>query len=87
MTPARQKVLKFIEGFIGEHGYAPSYPEIMEGCDIASKSNLHRMIGLLEKDGFIQVKRHRRRGILLSRAQCPYCGTHRKRFSGNEAIV
>ena len=79
MTPARQKVLQFIEQFIGEKGYAPTYEDMGEGCGNASKSHMHHIVLELEREGVISVDRDRggygkARGIKLTPEFCPYCG-------------
>jgi len=35
-TKKQRELLTFIEKFIAEHGYGPSYREIMRGCDYTS---------------------------------------------------
>jgi len=35
-TKKQQELLSYIEKFIAEHGYGPSYREIMRGCDYTS---------------------------------------------------
>lgn len=35
-TKKQKELLAFIEKFIAEHGYGPSYREIMRGCDYTS---------------------------------------------------
>lgn len=35
-TKKQQELLTYIETFIGEHGYGPSYREIMRGCEYNS---------------------------------------------------
>ncbi len=35
-TKKQQQLLEFIENFINEHGYGPSYREIMSGCSYTS---------------------------------------------------
>lgn len=35
-TKKQQELLKFIETFIAEHGYGPSYREVMRGCQYNS---------------------------------------------------
>ena len=35
-TKKQFETLEFISGFIAEHGYSPSYREIMRGCDYTS---------------------------------------------------
>lgn len=52
-------VLKFIQSFSEEHGYAPSYREIGSGIGLTSTSSVHARITKLCK-----------KGLLESRQQC-----------------
>lgn len=79
MTPARQKVLQFIEQFIGEHGYAPTYDEMMKGVNARSRSTVWQQVQALWRDGFIEFDRHpsgvvKWRGIWVIGGSCPFCG-------------
>jgi SOS-response transcriptional repressor LexA len=35
-TMRQQQLLEFIAAFIAEHGYSPSYREVMKGCNYNS---------------------------------------------------
>ena len=35
-TKKQRELLRYIEQFVSEHGYSPSYREIMRGCDYNS---------------------------------------------------
>lgn len=47
------ELFEFIKGFIDEHGYAPSYSEMMKGAGISTKGTIHNRINRLVKDGMI----------------------------------
>jgi len=50
MTPRQKNVYEFIEKFIAEKGYGPSYVEIKRAIGLRSKSGVHRMVhGLIER--------------------------------------
>lgn len=57
-TKKQQELLLFIERFIGEHGYSPSYREIMNGLAYTSVATVALHINSLIKRGHI-VKRDR----------------------------
>ncbi len=53
LTKRQHQCLDFIEGFIDEHGYSPSYYEIMLGVGITSKSVVYGLVNNLEDRGHI----------------------------------
>jgi repressor LexA len=66
MTPKQKLVLDFIELYIKMKGYAPSYINIAQGIGLRSKSNIHRLIHELRKEGHLEVRPHLVRSIKLS---------------------
>lgn len=52
----QQALLKFIETFIAEHGYSPSYREIMNGCSYNSVATVSLHVNNLIKRGHL-IKR------------------------------
>lgn len=65
MTPKRKLVYDFIQMFIKVRGFAPSYVEIAHGLGMTSKSNIHRHVHWLKKQGLLHVKPHRMRSLRL----------------------
>lgn len=57
-TKRQAELLGFIETFIGEHGYSPSYREIMNGLHYNSVATVALHVGNLIKRGHL-VKRNR----------------------------
>lgn len=55
-TKKQHQTLEFIRGFIAEHGYSPSYREIMRGCNYTSVATVALHVNSLIKRGHI-VKR------------------------------
>jgi SOS-response transcriptional repressor LexA len=55
-TKKQYETLEFIKKFIAEHGYSPSYREIMIGCDYTSVATVALHVGNLIKRGHL-VKR------------------------------
>lgn len=67
LTPRQHECWRFLEAYTRENGYAPSFEEIAKAMNIASKSNIHRLLGALEERGFIRRLRHRQRAIEIIR--------------------
>lgn len=44
LTPRQHETLTFLASYTREHGYAPSFEEIAEAMNVASKSNVHRLL-------------------------------------------
>jgi SOS-response transcriptional repressor LexA len=57
-TKKQQEALEFIEAFIAEHGYSPSYREIMTGCNYTSVATVALHVQSLIARGHL-VKRGR----------------------------
>ncbi len=57
-TKKQRELLEFISLFIAEHGYSPSYREIMNGCNYTSVATVALHIGNLIKRGHL-IKRDR----------------------------
>ncbi|MDB5165961.1 MAG: hypothetical protein JWM37_33 [Candidatus Saccharibacteria bacterium] len=57
-TKKQQELLQFIDAFIGQHGYSPSYREIMNGLDYTSVATVALHVGNLIRRGHL-IKRDR----------------------------
>jgi len=62
-TKQQQKVLTFIKDFITEHGYSPTYREIMKALNYSSISIVAKHINNLIERGQIQKKPHAARSL------------------------
>ena len=62
-TKKQQELLVYIEQFIGEHGYSPSYREIMNGCQYTSVATVALHVGNLIKRGHLRKRDHSARSI------------------------
>lgn len=49
----RAEILDYIRSYTDKHGYPPSMVEMMEGCEIASKSTIYHHLQSMAKDGLI----------------------------------
>ena len=68
MTPKQKLVLDFIKTYMEIKGFAPSYANIATGIGLKSKSNIHRLVHELKKQGFLDVKPHLVRSIAVKEA-------------------
>lgn len=55
-TKKQREMLGFIESFIGEHGYSPSYREIMNGLGYTSVATVALHVGNLIKRGHLRKR-------------------------------
>lgn len=66
MTPRQEQLLDFIEA---EQlaGRSPSVEEMQRHLDVASRSNVARLLDALEEGGFIKRRRQRARSVVSTR--------------------
>lgn len=62
-TKKQREILTFIEKFISEHGYSPSYREIMTGLNYTSVATVALHVNNLIKRGHIQKRDHSARSL------------------------
>lgn len=55
-TKKQREILTFIEQFIGEHGYSPSYREIMTGLDYTSVATVSLHVNSLIRRGHLRKR-------------------------------
>ncbi len=55
-TKKQKELLEFIRGFIAEHGYSPSYREIMTGLNYTSVATVSLHVGNLIKRGHLRKR-------------------------------
>ena len=67
LTRKQHELLMFIHERIQETGVSPSFDEMKEALDLASKSGIHRLITALEERGFIRRLPHRARALEIVR--------------------
>ncbi len=63
LTAKQKELLLYIHERIKESGVSPSFDEMKEALDLASKSGIHRLITALEERGFIRRLPHRARAL------------------------
>lgn len=62
-TKKQKILLDFIEGFIREHGYSPSYREIMNGLNYNSVATVALHVNNLIKRGHLRKRDHSARSL------------------------
>jgi len=62
-TKKQRELLDFINAFIVEHGYSPSYREIMNGCQYNSVATVALHVGNLIKRGHLRKRDHSARSL------------------------
>ena len=63
LTRKQHELLMFIHERIKETGVSPSFDEMKDALDLASKSGIHRLITALEERGFLRRLPHRARAL------------------------
>jgi hypothetical protein len=67
-TKAEHRVLGFISEFISQHGYGPSYREIMRGCGYSTLSVVSLHVDALIKLGLLTKKERGARSLSLTKS-------------------
>lgn len=67
LSKRQANALAFIEGFIDQHGYSPTYAEISKGIGINSRGGAHRMVQQLIKRGVVRCMAGRTQSIVIVR--------------------
>lgn len=63
LTSKQRELLLFIHERLKETGVSPSFDEMKEALDLASKSGIHRLITALEERGFLRRLPNRARAL------------------------
>lgn len=70
-TKKQRELLKFIEAFIAEHGYSPSYRETMNGLNYNSVATVALHINSLIKRGHLRKRDRSARSLEVVKPQEP----------------
>ncbi|GHC60892.1 transcriptional repressor LexA [Limoniibacter endophyticus] len=82
LTRKQHELLLFINERMKESGIPPSFDEMKEALDLASKSGIHRLITALEERGFIRRLPNRARALEVVRLPESMAGfNHPRKFS------
>lgn len=83
-TKKQKELLGFIEAFITEHGYSPSYREVMVGLNYTSVSTVSLHINNLIKRGHLRKRDHSARSLEVVQAAEPAKVTSNQIAPGEE---
>ncbi|MDB5184924.1 MAG: hypothetical protein JWN38_732 [Candidatus Saccharibacteria bacterium] len=83
-TKKQRELLGFIEKFIGEHGYSPSYREVMRGLDYTSVATVALHINSLIKRGHLRKRENSARSLEVVQADLPTTITTNEIAPGEE---
>ena len=67
LTQRQHQLLKFIHGYLSDHGVPPSFEEMRDALKLKSKSGIHRLIMGLEERGYIRRLAYRARALEVLR--------------------
>lgn len=82
LTVKQRELLLFIHQKIQETGISPSFDEMKEALDLASKSGIHRLITALEERGFLRRLPNRARALEVMKLPDAAIHSSQKRPSG-----
>ncbi len=69
LTKRQKEILDFIEAFIAENGYAPSFEEIADSFGYASLATVHEHLSNLERKGYIRKSYNESRSVEVVREE------------------
>lgn len=84
LTPAQEKVFRFVREYIGRHGYSPSYEEVRRHLGFKSLNSVYKHLKQLEGRGYLRTPgNNRKRALELTplsavkagAASIPFLGT------------
>lgn len=64
LTPKQNEILEFIQRFIDQHHYSPSYREIMHHFDLTSPGSVYKHIRMLQRKGVLTADKHSHRSLM-----------------------
>ncbi|HUD10487.1 MAG TPA: hypothetical protein VMR28_02320 [Candidatus Saccharimonadales bacterium] len=87
-TKKQKELLSFIESFIAEHGYSPSYREIMKGLNYTSVATVALHVNNLIKRGQLRKRDRSARSLEVVKAsEVPKLATNQVRPSDEKWLV
>jgi repressor LexA len=70
LTPKQKNVLEFLQRFIQENGYSPSYQEIANEFGLSSRSTAQKYVERLRDAGFLDSDHNAKRSVTLKQSGC-----------------
>ena len=87
LTRKQQELLLFIHERMKESGIPPSFDEMKDALDLASKSGIHRLITALEERGFIRRLPNRARALEVIKLPDAYSPSLQPRRGFSPTVV
>lgn len=87
LTRKQQELLLFIHERMKESGVPPSFDEMKDALDLASKSGIHRLITALEERGFIRRLPNRARALEVIKLPEPYSSSQQPRRGFAPSVI
>src|SRR5690606_9526403 len=87
LTRKQHELLLFIHERLKETGIPPSFDEMKEALDLASKSGIHRLITALEERGFIRRLPNRARALEVIKLPEAYTQSLQPRRGFSPAVI
>ncbi|WP_421579700.1 transcriptional repressor LexA [Shinella sp. M31] len=87
LTRKQQELLLFIHERMKESGIPPSFDEMKDALDLASKSGIHRLITALEERGFIRRLPNRARALEVIKLPEAYSASQQPRRGFSPTVV
>ncbi|MCA1407839.1 transcriptional repressor LexA [Ensifer sp. IC3342] len=87
LTRKQQELLLFIHERMKESGVPPSFDEMKDALDLASKSGIHRLITALEERGFIRRLPNRARALEVIKLPEAYMTSPQPRRGFSPSVI
>ena len=87
LTRKQQELLLFIHERMKESGVPPSFDEMKDALDLASKSGIHRLITALEERGFIRRLPNRARALEVIKLPEAYVASLQPRRGFSPSVI
>ncbi|AHK44371.1 MULTISPECIES: transcriptional repressor LexA [Ensifer] len=87
LTRKQQELLLFIHERMKESGVPPSFDEMKDALDLASKSGIHRLITALEERGFIRRLPNRARALEVIKLPEAYAASAQPRRGFSPSVI
>ncbi|OAP45240.1 transcriptional repressor LexA [Sinorhizobium americanum] len=87
LTRKQQELLLFIHERMKESGVPPSFDEMKDALDLASKSGIHRLITALEERGFIRRLPNRARALEVIKLPEAYSSPAQPRRGFSPSVI
>src|SRR6218665_1723705 len=87
LTRKQQELLLFIHERMKESGVPPSFDEMKDALELASKSGIHRLITALEERGFIRRLPNRARALEVIKLPEAYSPAQQPRRGFSPSVI